>query len=270
MSDLEGGLHFAAFEAYPSPIDTRYFGIASAKVLLKRPVEDEQQQEALRKYMDGFAFVIISNSDSSPVNDRWLGEKTSAFLVDVNVQLRKELSGQPAPAVDGTAYTVTVSDHLPPDPQIVRIAEEDFQLSQFRNDPYLPQDKARRIYGDIVQNAFQKLGRFFVVARAAERVAGFLLFSQNTATASATIQLIVVNPAFQRQGVGQTLVRAMESAVFAQGIREILVGTQFNNFSALGFYYRSGFQLFSGSSIYHYWPQRGAVMETSPHTESAV
>jgi ribosomal protein S18 acetylase RimI-like enzyme len=152
--------------------------------------------------------------------------------------------------------TSTISDQVPESNQIVQIAESSFKVSQFLNDPYLPREKARGIYGDIVKNAFGKRGRFFVVTKKSGSVAGFLLFSMDKAISSSTIQLIAVSQDFMRQGIGQALIRSMENYVCSQGILTVVVGTQFNNFSALKTYHSNGYNDFDCSSIYHYWPMK--------------
>lgn len=244
------------FEAFESGIDTEYFGISTAKAVLRKPCNTGDKQDQLLEFLHGFEFVIISNKSSDPINNRWIGEKTNAFLVDINIQLKKELS--PVQNTDDLAVdsSSTISDQFPESKQIVQIAESSFKISQFLNDTYLPREKASGIYGDIVKNAFGKPGRFFVVTKKSGSVAGFLLFSMNKSISTSTIQLIAVNQDFTRQGIGQALIRSMENFVCSQGIAAVIVGTQFNNFSALKTYHSNGYTDFDCSSIYHYWPMK--------------
>jgi ribosomal protein S18 acetylase RimI-like enzyme len=245
------------FDAFESSIDTNYFGILSAKAILTKPCADQQKQEELLAFLHQFEFVIITNKNSDPLNNCWIGEKTNAFLVDTNIRLRKQLTAlQTIPGDSPTHIKTTIADQQPRNDQVVHIAETYFKLSQFLNDPYLPHDKGSRIYGDIVQNAFGQPGRYFVLTTIDDVVAGFLLFAIQPAASSATIQLIAVNQDFKRQGIGQTLIRSMENYVFHQEIRTVYVGTQFNNFDALKFYMAGGYSYFECSTIFHYWPGR--------------
>lgn len=242
------------FDIYESHIDTQFFGVRSAKAVLKESCVDEKKQDEFLAFLNGFEFAMIANKDANPVNNRWIGEKSSAFLVDVNVQFHKAVT--PVKLVEGSQtgdINSTISDCLPENDQIVFIAETYFQLSQFRNDPYLPQEKARSVYADIVKNAFNQQGRFFVVTKVADIVAGFILFVMNPTESSSTIQLIGVNQDFKRQGIGHRLVRSMENHLANVGIEMIVVGTQFNNFGAIKFYNANGFSYTTCSSIFHYW-----------------
>jgi ribosomal protein S18 acetylase RimI-like enzyme len=245
------------FDILESSIDTEYFGFSSAKALLKKPVVAEHQQDQLLDFLRQFEFVMISNKASDPINNHWIGERTSAFLVDVNIQLRKELpTHQMIKDRSPINHESSISDQFPEENQIVHIAETYFTNSQFLNDPYLPKDKARCIYGDIAKNAFGKPGRFFAVTRIAGVVAGFLLFSMDKKASSSRIQLIAVAHDFTRQGIGQALIRSMENYVFLQGASTVFVGTQFNNFGALKLYHSNGYAFSSCSSIYHFWPMK--------------
>jgi ribosomal protein S18 acetylase RimI-like enzyme len=241
------------FDASESPIDTEYFGISSAKVILKRACLDDQSQNNLLSFMRDFEFITIVNKANDPSNNRWLGEKTSAFLTDINMQLSKKVS---ITEKQDDNFLI-VSDKFPENGQIIQIAETSFRFSRFLNDPYLPLEKARGIYGDITKNAFGKAGRFFVVFKTAEVIAGFLLFSINVLTSSSTIELIAIDPNHKGRGIGRLLIRSTEHYVRGTRIDMIKVGTQLDNTDALNFYTSNGFNYFEQNSIYHYWPLKG-------------
>ena len=147
------------FDASASTIDTEYFGIASAKVVLKKACPSSQRQNELLNFLQGFEFVTIINKTNDPSNNRWLGETTSAFLTDMNMQLSKKVSA----AEKNNDGLAVITDKLPENDQIIQLAATSFEYSRFLNDPYLPVDKARSIYADMTKNAFRKAGRFFVI-----------------------------------------------------------------------------------------------------------
>ena len=124
------------------------------------------------------------------------------------------------------------------------------------NDPYLPVEKARAIYGDITKNAFRKKGRFFVIFETAEFIAGFLLFSMDTSTLYARIELIAIDQNHRGNSIGRSLITSMENYVGSKGIETIRVGTQLSNIDALNFYTSIGFKYLECNSIYHYWPSK--------------
>ena len=238
------------FDAFESNIDTEYFGIPSARAILKSSCFSEQKQDELLEFLHGYEFIVITNKANNPINNRWIGERTKAFLVDVNLQFQKKVLA--SETIDENP--AKISDNLPDNDQIVQLAETSFKFSRFLNDPYIPNDKARCIYGDYVTNAFGKTGRFFSYTQIEGVITGFLLFSVNRPNASSTIELIAVDQTFRGRGVGQVITRAMENYVNCQKIEKIIVGTQLNNLNALKFYTTYGFKHFECNAIYHYWP----------------
>ncbi len=238
------------FDAFESKIDSDYFGVRTAKVILKKACILEERQNALLAFLSDFEFSSITNKSNDAFNNRWLGEKTTAFLTDMNMQFTKRVSI----SEKKDAGIAEIKDNLAANLRIVDIAENSFTVSQFLNDPYLPREKARCIYGDIAKNAFERSGRFFSVIKSREDVKGCLLFSLNHSSLTALIELLVINQSFQGQGVGKSLVASMESFAGNKGMQTIKVGTQANNTAALTFYMSYGFKHLECNSIYHYWP----------------
>lgn len=238
------------FDAFESVIDTDYFGLKSAKVVLKKACMFEQTQRELLGFLQDFEFVVITNRDNNPNNNQWLGKRTTAFLTDVNIQFHKNVV-----TTTKNSNSTRITDNFPGSLQILQIAKNAFTISRFLNDPYLPAEKAKHIYADMTRNAFGKEGRFFVTFQEKEITAGFLLFSFNRGKSS-IIELIAIDPNFAGKGIGRALLNAMEYYVAKEAVKTMKVGTQLNNTSAFNFYTSSGFNYFECSSIYHYWPLR--------------
>lgn len=237
------------FEVTESPVDTQYFGIPSAKVMLKDACSPVCQAELLA-FMRNFEFITITNQSNNTVNNHWLGERTTSFLTDMNVQFTKKIS----PLEEMISSSTSVSDNFPGDEQILQIARSSFAVSRFLNDPYLPADPARCIYADITQNAFGKIGRFFVIHHTQNMIDGFLLFSISGSTA--IIELVTASQNAKGRGIGKTLLKSMEWYVSKAGLESIQVGTQLANTVALKFYLSYGFGIKECNSIYHYWPSK--------------
>jgi len=240
------------FEAAESPVDTGYFGISSARVIFKKACLNTQNQNDLINFTQDFEFITLINKANDPFNNRWLGEKTKAFLTDINIQLSKKVTV----TEKSDEYLLMVSDRFPRDERIIQIAKTSFGFSRFLNDPYLPLEKARGIYADITKNAFGKAGRFFVVYNTGDIVSGFLLFSINPPASSSTIELIAIDTSQKGRGIGRALIKSMERYVKEKGVITIHVGTQLDNIAALKFYTLNGFSYFEQNSVYHYWPLR--------------
>jgi dTDP-4-amino-4,6-dideoxy-D-galactose acyltransferase len=242
-----------AYHARASAIDTHYFGVPTAIVVLKQGCPPGEDLDRLLDFMQPFSLVMITNKGNNPINNHWLGRKTSAFLTDVNVQLRKKVcspgEGQ---------YHASISDAVVKNEQIIHLAETSFKYSRFLNDPHLQAEKARGIYADIVRNAFEKPGRFFAQYEAKGMITGFVLFSMNAQTLSATVELIAIDPNQTGRGIGPSIIRSVEHFVCQNGMETVWVGTQLDNIQALKFYTSYGFQVMECSSIYHYWPNGGS------------
>jgi ribosomal protein S18 acetylase RimI-like enzyme len=237
------------FDAFESRIDSEYFGIRSAKVILKKACILEKRQNNLLSFLNNFEFSSITNKSNNPINNRWLGENTTAFLTDMNIQLVKKASI--VEINDGRMVEIT--DNFLGSDRVVQIAESAFEVSQFLNDPYLPWEKARCIYADITRNAFGKPGRFFTVINSEEGVMGYLLFSVNHSSLMATIELLAIDQNHKGNGIGKSLVRSAENCVSSMGMKTIKVGTQVANVGALNFYTSYGFKFLECNAIYHYW-----------------
>lgn len=237
------------FDAFASKIDSDYFGVSSAKVVLKKACASGKRQFDLLAFLHDFEFSSINNRYNDPFNNRWLCEKTTAFLTDINIQLVKKVST----SEKNDGRIAEISDNFPGDLQIIQIAENAFGVSQFLNDPYLPKEKARCIYGDITKNAFGKPGRYFTVIRSEKTVKGYLLFSVNHSSRMTTIELLAIGQYYKGNGIGKSLVRSTENYVNSLGMETIKVGTQVTNVGALNFYTSYGFRHLECNSIYHYW-----------------
>lgn len=238
------------FEAYESPWDTDYFGVLSAKAVLKDSVT-KQECERLIDFLNIFEFVTITNLGNNSQNNYWLGKNTNTFLVDINIQFEKDLekgSESKEPAKVHEAY------HR--DEGVLRLSRDAFKYSRFFNDPNLPSDKARGVYVHWAENAFYKSGRYYSLTKKHGVVNGFLLFSIDSDLSLATIELIAIDKQYRGLDVGATLISGMEGFISHRNIKKIKVGTQANNASAIRFYTSCGYIYTSCNTVYHYWPNR--------------
>lgn len=226
--------------------DTDYFGVKSARVNLLGNV-DERGQEDILSFCKNYDFVTIVNFENRNENNLWVGEKTAAFLADVNVQFVKELHSLEKHSDDKTYVT----NNLPVNDQILNIARKSFRYSRFFNDPNLSERKSPNIYLHWTEGAFLQEGKYFVICVRESNIAGYLLFSSEESYA--TVELIAVDEAHQGKGVGKALIKAMESFAYDKDINKIKVGTQVNNIPAVQFYSKMGFTYVNCGSIYHIW-----------------
>jgi len=239
-----------SFEAFESPWDTEYFGVLSAKVILKASVPEDEGDE-LMKFINIFDFVTITNIDNNKLNNYWIGKNIGIYLADINVQFIKDLS-------DGCIESKTpakVYESYKHDECVLKIAYDAFKYSRFFNDPNLPRKEAKGIYAHWAENAFGKPGRYYALAKNKEEINGFVLFSINTNASIGTIELLAVDEKHRESRVGKSLIAGMENIMNQKGIKNIKVGSQADNSSAISFYHSCGFNQITCNSIYHYWPK---------------
>lgn len=226
--------------------DTDYFGVSSARVNLSGNVDESGQGEII-EFIKDYDFVTISNLDNVKENNQWIGDRTDAFLADMNIQFLKILTDKPD-YQDEKTYVV---NSLSRNEQIVDIARRSFNYSRFFNDPKLPEVQAKNIYLHWTECAFAQENKYFVISEREGNLAGYILFSFSED--SSVIELIAVDEKYQGQRVGKSMIHTMESFVIDQGTKKIKVGTQVNNASAAQFYNAMGFKYVSCGSMYHLW-----------------
>lgn len=234
------------YELSPLQWDTDYFGVSSARVNLIGIINEQGQEEVI-EFCKGYDFVTISNLDNIKENNHWIGNRTNAFLVDMNIQFLKILAYK----LDYQDEKTYVVNSLSRNEQIVDIAMNSFNFSRFFNDPNLPKEQAKNIYLHWTESAFEQKNKYFVLSEIEGNIAGYILFSINDDCS--VIELIAVDEKYQGRKVGKTLIHTLESFVLNQGMKKIKVGTQVNNISAAHFYSAMGFNYVRCGSIYHLW-----------------
>lgn len=236
------------FDCFPLEWDTDYFGVKSARVVLNGEISKDDQH-SIMEYARNFEFITISNAGNVKENNYWIGRHSEAFLTDMNIQFIKEITKAP----EYTDEQAEVKNSYPRDEQIVHIAKSAFKYSRFFNDPKLPGHRAENIYLHWTECAFGQDNKYFVIVRRNNEVAGYILFSINNTENYAVIELIAVDYRYQGQRIGKSLISEMESFIYNKGIKNIKVGTQSDNISAMQFYAACGFKYVSCSSVYHLW-----------------
>lgn len=234
------------YEQNPLIWDTDYFGINSARVNLNGII-DEQGQDKIIEFCKDYDFITISNINNVKENNYWIGNKTNAFLVDMNIQFIKLLEAKQIYQVDKTY----VCNCYKRNEQVLDIAKKSFQHSRFFNDPNIPRSKAKNIYLHWTKCAFEQMDKYFVICEREGDVAGYILFSMNND--SSVIELIAVDEKYQGKRVGSSLIDTMELFVLEKGVKKVKVGTQVNNIHGFRFYIKKGFEFVSCRSVYHLW-----------------
>jgi len=236
------------FKCIPLDWDTNYFGVNSARVNLKGEIDDSAKNIIL-DFCREYEFITISNEGNYNENNNWIGTKTNAFLADINIKFTKTPNLH---VVDAEKQT-SVSNLYSKNEEILDIAKNAFQFSRFLNDYNLPFMKASNIYLHWTECAFDKPDKYFVVSEIDGKVAGYLLFSIHEKKLTSIMELMAVGKNYKGIGIGDSLIKAMDSFICKKGITQIQVGTQIDNIVAARFYSSQGFKYKGCSSIYHMW-----------------
>lgn len=143
---------------------------------------------------------------------------------------------------------------------LLSLAGQVFRYSRFHLDPRVDRAIANQIKVDWIANCCDgRRGDRLWVAEMRGEVVGFLAALVNPAAQSSTavLDLIAVDPAYQGQGIGRSLVTE-----FMQHYRDrctlLQVGTQAANIAALRLYQSLGFVIAQSQYLLHYHAPRSA------------
>lgn len=224
--------------------DTDFFGVTSAKAILNGPIT-LNEWNSLKNKFENYQFISIENRNSVPFNAKLIGNDTSAFLADVNIQFVKKLE-------HSSQYmeNIIIQQSLNEDKQITSIAN--FYFSRFTDDIELAKRGGDRVYHQWLISSFNKPDKFFALSRDKDgEINGFLLHSYLNEVC--IIELIAVSKNYAKMGVGTSLFRAVADTAYKRGCNEIKVGTQIRNMNAINFYHKVGCKQVGCHQIYHLW-----------------
>lgn len=224
--------------------DTSYFGVSSAKVMLHKPLNLDEFEE-LKSEIEHYRFVSIINENSEPVNAQIIGQETTSFLADINIQFEKKVT---APLTK--YHEVSIYQAMPKNEQITRIAN--FKFSKFIEDPDLEKRGGKNVYQNWLINSFENPNKFYAVHEdAVDGIDGFVLFS--FVNNACLIELISVSEKKSKSGIGRMLFEAVENQTYQNGYNKIIVGTQIRNMGAINFYHKVGCRQISCHQVFHLW-----------------
>lgn len=235
-----------AVDFYELKWDTEFFGVTSAKAVLKKPLT-LNEWEVLKNRFNDYQFVSIVNNNSEPVNAQKIGKDLTAFLADVNIQFIKKIDHSLE-----MPKNITVHRALERNKQVIEVA--DFKFSKFTEDPELAMRGGDKLYRQWLINSFDNQNKLFALSKDENgEINGFLLHSY--AEDTCVIELIAVAKTVTKGGLGTSLFKAVEYAAHQRGINEIRVGTQMRNMGAINFYHKVGCKQIGCHQVYHLWKE---------------
>lgn len=224
--------------------DTDFFGVTCARAILQEPVSMSEWTD-LNKQIIKYQFVSIKNYNSDPWNSQLIGQDTTAFLADVNIQFEKNIE---SPREKGE--NIELFQGMEKNEQVLILA--DFKYSKFFDDYRLKVRGGDQVYQQWILNSFEKPDKYFALSRnERNQLNGFLLYSLKED--ACVIELIAVDQNSPSEGIGTRLFQSIEYEVYKRNLEKIRVGTQVRNKEAVNFYHKMGCRQTASHQIYHLW-----------------
>jgi ribosomal protein S18 acetylase RimI-like enzyme len=175
-------------------------------------------------------------------------------IADVNVTLSLDTSQQASST--GAPHrsrcevgAVRREDESP----VVEIARACFRYSRFHLDPYVPRATADAVKAEWVRSYLEgRRGDRLFIARADDQPVGFLaaLVQDDSAAATAVVDLIGVATTHQGRGIGEALVRAFAD-YYRNRCGQLQIGTQVANIASLRMCQKCGFSVTGSTYVFH-------------------
>jgi ribosomal protein S18 acetylase RimI-like enzyme len=235
--------------------DTNYFGVKSARVILKNKIDRDEWVKVRNLILDN-EFIVIDNVNNDSVNNFFISNLSGIFLTDINFQFTKEIKESNINQSSAYEKNITIHNNMPWNKQVIEISKNSFKFSRFFNDPFLDKKRSRNIYSHWVESAFLDENRYFLYYKTDQYILGYILFRIDSQNKKVIIELISVKEGKENKSIGTRMVNALECFLLREftDTTIIQVGTQSNNIKAINFYEKNGFRVKEIRSIYHYWP----------------
>lgn len=202
-------------------------------------VEDSDTADELAALGPGFFQARVPTGDVARVGSL---ERVGFRTIDVTVTFRRD-PGLALPDRRARVRTARPHDRR----AVIAIAERDYNVSRFHLDPEIPDEVARSIKREWVDNYFKGArGDRMLVAEHDGEVAGFQLVLDTPE--AAVIDLIAVAAATRGRGLGSCLVYGLAES---SPDRWVQAGTQVANLPALRLYERLGFAVTRTDYVLH-------------------
>lgn len=224
--------------------DSDFFKIHAGRFIVAK---EEDLNDIVLEQMNHFDFVSIQNVNNNQKNNIIIAKKTNAFLADVNIQFEKEVRIQ---EINKNCYTCTAAFFGQNYSDSFIIARDGFKYSKFERDQGLLLRGGGRLYEEWLRNSIDSTNKFFMYYYT-NQVNGFILY--RIEEDKAIIEIALVDPKFQRQGIISKLIRSLEADLYKKGIFKLIVGTQMDNLPAINVYHKLGFSEIKHISVFHLW-----------------
>ena len=222
-----------------STFDSEFLELACWR--LELPIEEADLEALAGKRRRGQLFADAKLPSSDLAGARRLLE--SGFIkICVKIELHHDLRG-PADDYGMSAGAVIAVDRLPLSAADIEAHAANFVTSRFRQDPRIPEVRARRLYVRWVANSLSGRKRAVAIGR------NFCSFEDDYGVR--TIDLLSVLE--KRRGHAKHLLSELLADARRTGLREVHAVTEVENAAALSTYRSVGFEMFGFFTCFHLW-----------------
>jgi dTDP-4-amino-4,6-dideoxy-D-galactose acyltransferase len=236
--------------------DTEFFGSKMGEIQLDFDEEEYDFSEAIwRRTLEvarkqNFQFLLCQ-FDTRYQEITTILSTLGASIGDVLLTFRCDLS-QPL-NISEKSEQIHICKAVQADlPEIIEIAANSFTYSRFFQDPRFDEIKVQQFYPNWISDSFMTIEKVYVLKEQNE-IQGFISMQTKPDQKRAVISLVAVRSTRRSQGIGQALINWVIQNYAEQGFREIQVGTQVNNYSAIRLYEKNGFRLIHAKYRFHIW-----------------
>jgi len=217
-------------------------------IFINQALDVDQINAYVKCQKKAFYFCKIPTAEVATVRNLM---SLGFYVVDTALSFQK--SEYNTVAVENSQISIIDSSMVEAE-KILEIAESCFKYSRFHLDPEIPDVVANKIKKEWTNNCVKKKrGDRLFVATVDKQVCGFLaaLYTGTPENSTAVIDLIGVDKAMQRMGVGSSLVQAFEK-IYGQTSTRLIVGTQAANIVSSNLYQKLGYRLYNSNYILHF------------------
>lgn len=263
---------YALILIYESSWDTERLGMKTDKMIILSKIDDPYTltmfiTKTLNKHRSAKPRLIITRVPLNYISIIQALELSGGIITDILVTYRLELNNLNLNKDKGIhntfkcwntrnkdKITFKYAETLSEVKEAARIASDAFRYSHYMQDPFIPKEKASRIYSDWVLEAFNNKNKDVILALHQDRIVGFIICGKASITSRynhGVIDLIAVDKGYRGKGIGTMLVKECINVCKEKKLKTVYVGTQLSNARAVRFYERMGFKLVFAEATLH-------------------
>ena len=245
----------------PADWDSEILGLSCAKIEIYRHTDRYHKDysdylvclmDGLLAYADTQGYDFLSIRTDHDVRLFQCLARYNFSFIESQLTFNRSLSKRDLPPTLSSVETrLACEDDLE---ACQRIADAALTQSRYHSDPNIGCELGRRVKREWVKSNLSGRARCYV-ACIDHQVVGFIHLRETPDEDASVIDLIAVDPSFQRRGVGKSLVNQafMYYWNVMAGHVNLHVSTQAQNISAVRFYERLGFLLIEAQNTFHRW-----------------